>query len=112
MIIYIVLQPVIKPGLMNIMKRVFFSLLFIQFLAKNSGAQDIFGICLGESSGILSLGGIDKSLYVGSIYWVDVQSPSFYSLRLRGFHIGEYSISIVFHSSFIHSCIASYNFYY
>ena len=62
-------------------------------------------MCLGETSGILSLGGIDTDLFVGSIYWVDVQNPSFYSLRMKGFHIGTVSISIVFSSLFIHSFI-------
>lgn len=95
MTICIVHQPVTRHGLMNTILHV---RLFCDYYGvdKAEGASDIFSMCFGEEDGILGIGGIDKSLYEGSVYWVDIQNPAFYTLRLRGFQIGNYSIPIVF----------------
>lgn len=93
--IYTVHQPATRHGLMSFIWHV--GLLYDNnILDKAEGASDIFSMCFGEQSGILGIGGIDSSLYNGSIYWVDIQNPAFYTLRLRGIQIGNHSIPIVF----------------
>lgn len=93
--IYIVRQPATRHGLMSFIWRV--RLLYANnIIDKAEGACDIFSMCFGEQGGILGIGGIDSSLYEGNIYWVDIQNPAFYTLRLRGIQLGNHSIPIVF----------------
>lgn len=71
-------------------------------LDKSQGARDIFTICLGDTQGILSAGEMDPELYVGNLYWVDIQDPAYYSVRMKGFHVSNHSISLVISTPLSH----------
>lgn len=62
------------------------------------GYQDVFGLCLSEEKGILSLGALDSQLVAGEIYWIDVQDPAFYSISLTKFRFGSVEITSVLSS--------------
>ena len=65
----------------------------------SQGFRNQFSLCLSEEKGILSLGDIDTALYAGDIYWVDIQNPSYYSVRLTGIKMDSVVVtSVMFHA--------------
>ena len=68
----------------------------------SQGFHDQFSLCLSEEKGILSLGDIDTALYAGDIYWIDIQNPSYYSVRLTGIKMDSVEVTSVLLHAIIH----------